>query len=121
MLPKLADFPHRQTAARGAVIVRTTGTTIFPIDTQADVYSLLKVESEAFLPSALEAAIASLLQVYENLLGLLDYGEKDALTDLLNRKSFDSAFLRVSKPPAAHPESESGRQEKRVSRGRICY
>ena len=27
---------------------------------------------------------------------MLDYGEKDSLTELLNRKSFDGAFLRAA-------------------------
>jgi GGDEF domain-containing protein len=34
--------------------------------------------------------------IYQNLQGLLDYGEKDTLTELLNRKSFDSAFHRAA-------------------------
>jgi diguanylate cyclase (GGDEF)-like protein len=123
-LPKLAEFPHRCTAARDSEIVRISGkpsTTIFPIDAQADLYSLLEIESDASLPTELEAAIITLLQVYKNLLGLLDYGEKDALTDLLNRKSFDSAFLRAAKPPTPGHQSQSDTREKRISRDGGSY
>jgi diguanylate cyclase (GGDEF)-like protein len=98
-LPKLADFPLRQAAVTTANIVSSGGSpciTVFPIDTHLSVCSLLEVESEQPLSPAAQALIASALRLYLNLQGLLDYGEKDSLTELLNRKSFDGAFLRAA-------------------------
>jgi diguanylate cyclase (GGDEF)-like protein len=36
------------------------------------------------------------LRLFGNIGNLLDYGERDSLTELLNRKTFDSAFLRAT-------------------------
>ena len=46
------------------------------------------------LSAADERLIAGLLRLYENMLGLLDYGERDELTGLHNRRTFDENFLR---------------------------
>ncbi len=45
-------------------------------------------------PAALNV-LGRLLSVYRNMHGMLDYSECDALTGLLNRKSFDDAFFKV--------------------------
>ena len=41
-------------------------------------------------------SVAGILKIYQNLQGLLDYGEKDTLTELLNRKTFDDAFFKAA-------------------------
>jgi diguanylate cyclase (GGDEF)-like protein len=98
-LPKLAEFPLRQAAVTNGQIAHSAEApfmTIFPIDLHLSVCSLLEVESEEPLPAATQALIGTALRLYLNLQGLLDYGEKDSLTELLNRKSFDGAFLRAA-------------------------
>jgi diguanylate cyclase (GGDEF)-like protein len=49
--------------------------------------------------------IQGIFGVYHNYQSLLDYSERDALTGLLNRKTFDEQFLRLSlqEPPAPMP------------------
>jgi diguanylate cyclase (GGDEF)-like protein len=47
--------------------------------------------------------VSSILRVYRNFQGLLDYSERDTLTGLLNRKTFDGSFLRVASPAAESP------------------
>jgi len=99
-LPRLADYAQREAAIVTEATVRSGEgpfTTIFPIDTQASVCSLLEVKSDAAVPSDTETLIDSVLHLFENLQNLLDYGERDTLTELLNRKTFDSAFLRAAK------------------------
>jgi diguanylate cyclase (GGDEF)-like protein len=94
-LPRLSDCPQREAAIVTESVVQTgTGpfTTRFPIDTQASVCSLLEVESDQAVSPNVQAMVDSVLRLYENLQSLLDYGEKDTLTELLNRKTFDSAF-----------------------------
>jgi diguanylate cyclase (GGDEF)-like protein len=98
-LPKLSAFPKREQAISTGKVVCTAGppcTTIFPIDTSPTVRSLLELESDHPLSEQVLAMTHTMLRMYQNLLGLLDYGEKDALTDLLNRKSFDGAFVRAA-------------------------
>jgi len=98
-LPRLSDFTQREDAiVTESVVRRGHGpfTTVFPIDTQASVCSLLEVESDEAVSADAEALIDSVLHLYENLQGLLDYGERDSLTELLNRKTFDGAFLRAA-------------------------
>lgn len=94
-LPRLDDCPQREAAiVTEAVVQNGTGpfTTRFPIDTQASVCSLLEVESDQAIAPNVQTMVDSVLRLYENLQSLLDYGEKDTLTELLNRKTFDSAF-----------------------------
>jgi diguanylate cyclase (GGDEF)-like protein len=54
------------------------------------------------------------LRVFRNFQGLLDYSERDTLTGLLNRKTFDEAFLRLTRvDPVAAPvaaPAEGGRR-----------
>lgn len=103
-LPRLSDFPLRETAIMTeSVASHGEGplTTIFPIDTQASVCSLLEVTSTLPIPADTQAQIDSVLHLYENLQSLLDYGEKDMLTELLNRKTFDSAFWRAAQTQEA--------------------
>jgi diguanylate cyclase (GGDEF)-like protein len=40
--------------------------------------------------------VSGVLRLYLNFQNLLDYGERDALTELLNRKTFDGAFLKAT-------------------------
>jgi len=70
---------------------------------------------ELLTPTRLSAktcsAIASILRVYQNLQGLLDYGEKDTLTELLNRKTFDDAFFKAAiELNRNHRKSDSDRR-----------
>ncbi len=98
-LPKMSDFAQREESIVTESVVRSGHgpfTTVFPIDTQASVCSLLEVDSNEAVSADTEALIDSVLHLYENLQGLLDYGERDALTELLNRKTFDGAFLRAA-------------------------
>jgi diguanylate cyclase (GGDEF)-like protein len=37
-----------------------------------------------------------MLRAYRNIIGLLDYSERDSLTGLLNRKTFDETFMRMA-------------------------
>ena len=57
--------------------------------------------------------------MYQNLQDLLDYGEKDALTELLNRKSFDSAFLRATVNQDSEPSDEH--PNRRATQDKGCF
>jgi diguanylate cyclase (GGDEF)-like protein len=103
-LPALSDFSLRETAIMTESVASDGEgplTTIFPIDTQASVCSLLEVTSPVPIPADTQVKIDSVLHLYENLQSLLDYGEKDMLTELLNRKTFDGAFWRAAQTQEA--------------------
>lgn len=70
--------------------------------------------------SPLDAAgfenVQGILDVYENFLTLLDYSEKDSLTGLLNRKTFDQQFVDVVETVAVQTfPSEDDPLERRQS------
>jgi diguanylate cyclase (GGDEF)-like protein len=74
-----------------------------PLWRQETAYQCLEItQSSAFSPSRLDV-IQGIFGVYQNYQSLLDYSERDALTGLLNRKTFDEQFLRLSlqESPAA--------------------
>lgn len=108
LLPHLADDGLRlQAVADNAPAVSSSQPLriVFPIElTLGEVGLLLEVvANQPFSPELLDVLDSS-VQNYRNLLGLLDYGEKDALTELLNRKSFDGAFFKAAQTRHAQPE-----------------
>ena len=67
-----------------------------PLWRQETAYHCLEItQSTAFSPSRLDV-IQGIFGVYHTYQSLLDYSERDALTGLLNRKTFDEQFLRLS-------------------------
>lgn len=66
------------------------------------------------LPEADERLVRGVLRMYENVLGLLDYSERDELTGLLNRKTFDENFLRRTRASsiAASVVAEAGSERR---------
>ena len=48
--------------------------------------------------------VGALLGIYANHLALLDYSERDTLTGLMNRKTFDDSFLRLLSDPRMQRE-----------------
>ncbi len=106
-LPPLSQFPLRQqvrllgqTQAQAAVQAQEASgapwVTVMPVGRQRPPLNFLEIESDAPLAGDLLALLEGVVQLYSNFEGLLDYGEKDALTELLNRKTFDGAFARAA-------------------------
>lgn len=59
---------------------------------------MLELSTAPPLAPADRRSIAGTLRLYRNFEGLLDYSERDTLTGLLNRKTFDGAFLELALP-----------------------
>jgi len=108
LLPHLVDDALRLQAATTNTLVVSKSQpwrVVFPIEqTLGEVGLLLDVSANRPFSADLLDALGSAVQNYRNLLGLLDYGEKDALTELLNRKSFDGAFFKAAQIRHAQPE-----------------
>lgn len=98
-LPHVSGFPLRlQALAEGATVhaLAASHTTVIPLQTPQGTWGLLELVADAALSAHSLELLDGILQTYHNVVGLLDYGEKDALTELLNRKTFDGAFFKAT-------------------------
>jgi diguanylate cyclase (GGDEF)-like protein len=99
-LPALVDFPRwHECVALVKIVAFDAGdgrrTTIFPICGESDVVGILVLETDAPLSSREEDLVQGILGILRNHLALLDYGELDTLTGLLNRKTFEGCFEKL--------------------------
>lgn len=97
-LPKLEAFPARQeclTRQEPVEVPGATHVTCFPLLTDLDAVGVLEIESRSDLDADQLRAVSSMLRVYRNVQGLLDYSERDMLTGLLNRKTFDQFLIDI--------------------------
>ena len=102
-LPAHADFPSRLEAFRRQAIVSVAGPvhrTLFPVSTDRESLGVLEIESRRALDERDRRLVLSILRIYHNFQALLDYSERDTLTGLLNRKTFDESFMKVVAEPA---------------------
>ncbi len=67
---------------------------VFPVVSLRDVVGLIDVVRGAPLREDEERLVLGMLRIYRNHLGLLDHSERDELTGLLNRRTFDESFRR---------------------------
>lgn len=98
-LPRLSDYPARCDALNGQTVTFASGGqcfSVFPIATDHDVVGVLELETRTGLADEAHRIVESVLHVYRNFETLLDYSERDMLTGLLNRKTFDDAFLKIA-------------------------
>jgi diguanylate cyclase (GGDEF)-like protein len=69
--------------------------TLFPLLVNAQPVAVLELHGPRLLGDITGRTVEGVLQLYGNFLALLDYGERDALTGLLNRKTFDAAVMQA--------------------------
>lgn len=102
-LPRLDLFPARVQAMAGETSVVTLpgslSRSIFPVRTDREVVGVMEIESRTPLRDEDVRMVGSILRIYRNFQGLLDYSERDTLTGLLNRKTFDESFLKATNSP----------------------
>jgi diguanylate cyclase (GGDEF)-like protein len=121
-LPALADFPVWRECALRNEVVQCIGAdgrpmTVFPIHgaregaTHAS-HGLLVIEAASPLAQRETDLVQGILGILRNHLALLDYGELDSLTGLLNRKTFESHFdklrQRIEGLQGSHPDRSAG-------------
>jgi len=122
LLPGRDQFPARVLAMEGeASVVALPGSlccSIFPVRTDREVVGVMEIESLHPLKDDEVRMVGSILRIYRNVQGLLDYSERDTLTGLLNRKTFDEGFLKATCAPPVVPvaidiASSNGRRNER--------
>ncbi|GAB3545483.1 GGDEF domain-containing protein [Noviherbaspirillum agri] len=82
-----------------------------PVWLNDKVSSCIEVVNSAPYSSDTLHMIEGILSVYRNYQSILDYSERDSLTGLLNRKTFDEKFSRLL--AASVPEASPGEHEER--------
>ncbi|MBP6494218.1 MAG: GGDEF domain-containing protein [Rhodoferax sp.] len=99
ILPRLSDHPLRQQAFDTQQVIRQISSpniTVFPLSRSFEMRSVLEVHTEGPLAEESIKLVTGVLRLYSNFQNLLDYGERDTLTELLNRKTFDGAFMKAT-------------------------
>ncbi len=83
---------------------------VFPLPVEVGLPGVLEVHSSEPLSVRAQRTIQTVLKVFGNFQNLLESSQRDALTALLNRQTFDATFLKASMPVAErngdHAEGE---------------
>jgi len=81
---------------------------VFPLDGERGVIGMLEIVANEGLRAREASLVTGILRIVRNHLALLDYGERDTLTGLLNRKTFETTFgkmlartARLARDPAS--------------------
>jgi len=118
-LPPLDAFSDRVTCLRQQEPFESPGEvhmTYFPLLTDRDVIGVLEIETRTDLDAEQLRMVSNMMRIYRNVQGLLDYSERDGLTGLLNRKTFDDSFYKTAAlaAPAGLPgdDRRDGRLER---------
>ncbi|MBA4177784.1 MAG: GGDEF domain-containing protein [Leptothrix sp. (in: Bacteria)] len=112
-LPSLDSMPERLACLRSQEADETPGppsVARFPMVTEWQAVGVLEITSKLPLTAENLRLVGSILRIYRNFQSLLDYSERDTLTGLLNRKTFDDGFLRVATRQAQTPVRADGRE-----------
>ena len=117
-LPALADFPAWQECAMAQTIVTSAAAggrllCVFPIRGEREAVGMLEVETSATLSAHEVDLVLGILTILKNHLALLDYGEIDTLTGLLNRKTFEGQFEKLRRrvhDPMQRPETHAAEE-----------
>jgi diguanylate cyclase (GGDEF)-like protein len=98
-LPRLAEHPRRlECLTQRSVLQQREDkdwVTLFPLATEREIVGVLELHTARRLKAEAQRMVSSVLRIYHNFQGLLDYSERDTLTGLLNRKTFDESFLKA--------------------------
>src|SRR5262249_41951560 len=96
-LPVLSERPAWERCIKRDEVMQlalpnATQRMLFPVIGSRDVAGLLEIDTRKPLESRESELVRGILRILRNQLSLLDYGERDELTGLLNRKTFESRF-----------------------------
>ena len=99
-LPALCDSEAWQKCVLENTVVTSVAAAgplvcVFPIRGEREAVGLVEVETSVALSAREVDLVLGILQILKNHLALLDYGEVDTLTGLLNRKTFEGQFEKL--------------------------
>ncbi len=112
-LPLLSEYPLRCAALFGKTIMSGApgaSVSLFPVSTDRETVGVVELVTDAPLDADAQSMLNSILRIFRNFQSLLDYSERDTLTGLLNRKTFDDSFYKtLQRMPAAASVGEERR------------
>jgi len=111
-LPPLGTYPMRESVLDSRLLEQAElgeeqvdaslrHVTVLPLLVEVGQPGVLEVWSEKPLAVQALRPIQTLLKVFGNFQNLLESSQRDALTGLLNRQTFDATFLKASMPTVA--------------------
>lgn len=113
-LPRLVAGDPRCVAFSEHRMVLVPGTShlmYFPLHGGDAVVGVIEIETPTAPDEAAQRLVHGVLRIYRNFERLLHYSERDSLTGLLNRKTFDENFLKATAAMELPPEdSRDGRR-----------
>lgn len=103
--PRLADFPHRLACVQRRQplhFVEGEGRgLIVPVVTDTETFLLIELHlppgAQQLNDGTAQPLVEGMAKIFRNFLNLLDCSERDTLTSLLNRKSFDDTFFKATR------------------------
>ena len=113
--PELAACLARRETSALACGPQSSRTLWLPIWLGDNADTCLEIVRHAPFCAATIHTIAGIVGVYRNFQNLLDYSERDSLTGLLNRKTFEDQLARMLQCPAEQEPLLPGQPERRCS------
>jgi len=89
----LHDIVHDEAPAGGG------WRSVFPLEGEGGVSGMLEVVADEGMRAREASLVTGLLRIVCNHVAMLDYGERDTLTGLLNRKTFETTFGKLLARP----------------------
>lgn len=86
--------------------------TVLPMASEREVEGVVELVGDNPLDFNMQRVALAVLRIHRNFSSLLDYSERDTLTGLLNRKSFDETFMRATVHESS-AQSEGNPEERR--------
>ncbi len=127
-LPLVDDFPAREEAMSSRVMVQralddrdgpaddgAAWLTVLTLHSELGQSGVLEVRSQEALPLRDLRSMQTVLRVFGNFQNLLESSQRDALTGLLNRQTFDATFLKASMPAPVSGDELAIEAERRSS------
>jgi diguanylate cyclase (GGDEF)-like protein len=117
-LPPLAAYPDRHACLQRQEALSVPGApalTYFPLASDGEPIGVIELHTERALSGEDVRLVCSILRIYRNFQGLLDYSERDTLTGLLNRKTFEDSFLRIAVPATPPQAAQVAAGSRRMS------
>jgi diguanylate cyclase (GGDEF)-like protein len=109
LLPSVCEKPLWAECFEDRVVARDESSAagakyVFPLEEGHALVGMLEVVLEEPMRARDEALISGILRILKNQLALLDYGERDTLTGLLNRKTFECLFEKLARRTRSVPQ-----------------
>jgi diguanylate cyclase (GGDEF)-like protein len=121
-LPRLADRPLRARCLAEQALQLDAGPpriSCFALLGEREAGGVLELTTAAPLAADQQRLVTGILRLYRNFESVLDYSERDTLTGLLNRKTFDESFYKyvASLSTAAAPADPGVADDRRRDAG----